>query len=106
VAAKLLDDRGSVAPNTDGEFVEEGVIQQFNARNSAEHIGQQESIGVIDARKPAQARFAEQRQVDRKRKRAEAGVGADIRGRLLAPNVLLARRESEHKAALALGIDG
>ena len=37
--------------------------------------------------------------------RAEAGVRADVRGRLLAADVLLARREREHEAALALGID-
>jgi hypothetical protein len=51
------------------------------------------------------ARLAEQRQVDREGECAEPGIGADVRGRLLAADVLLARREREHEAALAFGID-
>lgn len=34
----------------------------------------------------------------------EAGVGADVRGRLLAADVLLARRERQHEAALAFRV--
>ena len=37
---------------------------------------------------------------------AEAGVGADVGGRLLAADVLLAGRERQHEAAPALGVDG
>ena len=44
--------------------------------------------------------------MDREGERAEAGVGADVAGRLLAADVLLARRQRQHEAALAVGIDG
>ena len=33
-------------------------------------------------------------------------VGADVRGRLLAADVLLARRQRQHEAAVAVGVDG
>src|ERR1700709_879189 len=42
----------------------------------------------------------------REGERAEARVGADVRRRLLAADMLLACRERQHKAALAVGIHG
>ena len=56
---------------------------------------------MIDAREAAQARLAEQRHVDREGERAEPGIGADVRRRLLAADVLLAGRQRQHEAALA-----
>ena len=41
----------------------------------------------------------------REGERAQAGIGADVRGRLLAADVLLARRERQHEAAPAFGVD-
>ena len=43
--------------------------------------------------------LAEQRQVDGEGERAEAGIGADVARRLLAADVLLARRQRQHEAA-------
>ncbi len=37
---------------------------------------------------------------------AEAGIGADVAGGLLAADVLLASGEGQHETALAVGIDG
>ena len=42
----------------------------------------------------------------REGQRAQAGIGADVGRRLLATDVLLARGQREHEAALAVGIDG
>src|SRR5271167_248259 len=44
--------------------------------------------------------------MDRKSQRAESRIGADVAGGLLAPDVLLAGRQSQHPAAPAVGIDG
>ena len=96
----------AIARHADGELVEERLVEHGHARHLAERIGERDRIGVIDAREPPQPGFAEQRQMDREGERAEPGIGADVRGRLLAPDVLLARREREHEAALAFGVDG
>ncbi len=53
----------------------------------------------------AQPRLAQQGHVDREGQRAEPRVGADVRRRLLAADMLLARRQRQHEAALAFGID-
>ena len=50
--------------------------------------------------------LAEQGHVDREGQRAQPRVGADVAGRLLAADVLLAGRERQHEAALAVGVDG
>ena len=44
--------------------------------------------------------------MDREGQRAEAGIGADVAGRLLAADMLLAGGEGQHPAAPAFGIDG
>ena len=41
----------------------------------------------------------------RERQRTQARIGANIRCRLVAANMLFARRQRENKAALAIGID-
>ena len=48
---------------------------------------------------------AEQRHMDREGERAQAGIGADVAGRLLAADMLLARRERQHEAAPSVGVD-
>src|SRR5690606_27086331 len=61
---------------------------------------------MVDRRQLAQPRFAEQRHVDAERQRAKPRVGADIARRLFTADMLLARRERQHEAALAIGVDG
>ena len=63
-------------------------------------------IGVVQPGEPAEAGLAEQGQMDRERQRAEAGIGADVAGRLLAADMLLAGRERQHVAAPAVDVDG
>src|SRR3546814_16958523 len=60
---------------------------------------------MVDRGEPAQPGFTEQGHVDAESQRAKPGIGADIARRLLAADMLLARRERQHKAALAVGID-
>ena len=55
---------------------------------------------------PPQAPASEERQVDRRHQQAEALVGADVRGRPLAADVLLPGGEREHEAAPAAGVLG
>ena len=47
----------------------------------------------------------EQRHVDRRRRHQQTLVGADVRGRLAAANVLLARLQRQREAGLAVEID-
>src|SRR3546814_19477784 len=61
---------------------------------------------MVDRRQVAQPRLAEQGHVDREGERAQAAVGADVARGLFAPDMLLARRERQHEATLAVGIDG
>ena len=53
----------------------------------------------------AQPLLPQQRQVRREGESAQHRAGADVRGRLLATDMLLAGRESQDEAALALGVD-
>src|SRR3546814_20199582 len=61
---------------------------------------------MVDRRQVAQPRLAEQGHVDREGERAQAAVGADVARGLFAPDMLLARRERQPEATLAVGIDG
>ena len=58
--------------------------------------------GARDARK---ARGPEERKVDRRGRHQESLVGADVRSRLGAADVLLARLQRQREAGRALGID-
>src|SRR6185503_6498594 len=49
---------------------------------------------------------AEPAEVDDAGERVERLRGADVRGRLLAADVLLARLQGQHEAALAVDVDG
>ena len=61
---------------------------------------------MVQRREAAQARLAQQRHMDAERQRAQAGIGADVRGRPLAADVLLAGRQRQHPGAAAVGVDG
>ena len=52
----------------------------------------------------ADAFLADQAKVNRRGEGVQRFVGADVRGRLLAADVLLARGESENEAAAAFGV--
>ena len=101
-AASFSITSAPLARHADGELVEERVVEHAHARHLGQHVGQLHRVGVIDARQPPQARLAQQAHVDRERQHAQAGVGADVGGGLLAADVLLARRQRQHEAAPAL----
>ena len=71
-----------------------------------EPLGERDRGRVVEPREPRQPGFAEQRQMDREGERAQTGIRADVAGRLLAADVLLAGRQGQHPAAPAVGIDG
>ena len=54
----------------------------------------------------ADAFFAVDGEEDRRHKSDQGLVGADVGGRLLAPDVLLASGEGEDKATIAVAVDG
>ena len=54
----------------------------------------------------AQALFAQQRQVGGEGQRDQAGIGTDVAGRLLAADMLFARRQGQHETTLAAGVHG
>ena len=63
-------------------------------------VGQRARLGVIDPRQPRQPFLAQQRQMDGEGQGAEPGIGADVAGRLLAADMLLAGRQaSAHSRA-------
>ena len=95
-----------VAGNPDGELVEERVVEDAYAGNLGKRFSQSDSVGVVQRGEAPQAGLAEQRHVDGEGERAEAGVGADVGGRLVAADVLLAGRQRQHEAAAAFGVDG
>src|SRR5687767_13738346 len=61
---------------------------------------------MVELRQLGEAGLAEQGEMDVERQRAQAGIGADVAGRLLAADMLLARGERQYPAALAVDIDG
>src|SRR5579872_6839371 len=61
---------------------------------------------MVELCEAGEAGLAEQRQMNRESERAEAGIGADIARRFLAPDVLLARRQGQYEAAAALDVGG
>ena len=101
-AAIRLDHAGGVALQRVVNSLKKRVRFSTSTPAPGEQVGQRDGVGVIDARQPLQADAAEQRQVDREGERAEAGVGADVRRRLLAADVLLARRQRQHEPRLPL----
>src|SRR5208337_1362205 len=57
-------------------------------------------------RKPAQTRFAEQREMNAEGERAKSGIGADVRCRLVAADMLFSGGKRKHIAAPSCNIDG
>ena len=81
------------------------LLSTSTPRTAREPSGEIDGVGVIDAREPPQARLAEQRQMNGEGEAAEAGVGADVGGRLVALDVLFARRQRQHEAAPPVRVD-
>src|SRR3546814_5427869 len=85
------------------EFVEEAVVQHRHAGNLREFGRRRLGPAMVDRGEPAQPGFAEQGHVDAESQRAKPGIGADIARRLLAADMLFARRErrsEEHTSEL------
>src|SRR6185437_12643242 len=61
---------------------------------------------MVEARKAVHPGLAQQRRVDREGERAQPRIRADIAGRLLAADVLLASRQRQYPAAAAFGVGG
>ena len=58
----------------------------------------------VALRQLAQSSAAHQREIDRRGERAQRMIGADVRGRAFAPNMLLASRERQAECAAAVAI--
>jgi hypothetical protein len=104
---RLANAGGATAAHAHAKFVEGG-----GAREARGVAGKRDDalVGVLRLGEAAlgdrhEAALAEQRSADREREREQALIRADVAGRALAPNVLLARRERQHVAALAARID-
>ena len=63
-------------------------------------------LGEVALGQAPQPDAAQQREVDGRHQQTQALVGADVGGRALAADVLLARREREHEAAPSLAVHG
>src|SRR3954471_5176705 len=81
----------------DGEFIEEAVGYKFTPGQAREFVGERCGPRVIGARKPRESFLAKQREVNRESEAAQPGIRADVAGRLVAADVLLARGQREHK---------
>src|SRR5438552_1029027 len=107
VAQKVAIDYLYRARQLDRELVEKRRIECAPHAGNLQQLGKRElRLGQVLLRHLAQAFLAEERQVHRSRERAERLVGANVGGGFLAADMLLARRERQHKAALTLGIGG
>ena len=71
-----------------------------------EFVGGHQRAVVVERGEFVEAFLAQQREVDREGEDAEAGVGADVAGRLFAADVLFAGRERQHVAAAAFDVGG
>ena len=72
----------------------------------SERIRELHRIGVIDAREAAQPGLAQQREMDREGEYAQPRICADIRGRLLAADVLLPRLQRQDVSRLPIDVGG
>ena len=88
------------------EFVEEAVVDQADTRDSRQPVRRFARARVIQFGKPVRP-FSPSRVMWTEKASAQSPELVQIlRGRFLAPDMLLAGRERQHEAALALGIDG
>jgi hypothetical protein len=88
------------------ELIEQRPVDQPQPVQPAEPLRGVERAVMVQLRQLSEAGFAEQGHVDGESERAQHRAGADVRCRLLAADVLFARRQCEHEAALAFGVDG
>ena len=93
-----------IARQDHGELVDVDVIEHAHPRHLAQRLGGPPCRRMVHPRQLRQPVAAQQRHVDRKRQRTQPGIGADVAGRLLAPDMLLAGRQRQHEPALAVGI--
>ena len=73
------------------ELVEEAVGQDVHARNGGQGVACRNGLFVVQQGQLAQTRLAQQAHVNGEGQGAQARVGADVRRRLVAADVLLAR---------------
>jgi len=90
---------------SDHEFLEEGPGEwEREARDRGELFGRIMCLPHRQLGRLPQSTRPHDGQVDARSQRQQALVGADIRSRLLAAYVLLARLESEHPAPISLPV--
>ncbi len=98
----LLDGDGA----GDDEFVEERLTPVNRvAVELVDLVGGVMRLVPAEFRHLTQPILAEQFHVDRRRQRHQALIGADVAGRLLAADVLLARAERHHVSLVAVGVE-
>src|SRR6266446_462697 len=104
-AQKLRVDHLHRARQFDREFIEEWRVERAPDAGNLQQFRQRElRFREVLLRHLAQAFLAEKRQVDGGRQRAKRLVRANVRGGFLTANVLLARRQRQHKTAPAVRI--
>ena len=105
ICRHALDRLRRIAGNPDREFIEKCLVQHRDAGDRREPVAKRDRIGMIDPGETPQTRVAKQGQINREGKAREAGIGADIRRRLVAPDMLFARRKGQDEGAAAGSID-
>ena len=80
-------------------------LTKLDARDRRQPVRRLARARVVQGCELPQALLAKQGQVDGERERAQHRAGADVRGRLLAADMLLAGRKRQDEAALAFGVD-
>ena len=78
---------------------------QLRARLAAQRLRRVIGLGQVVLGQFAHALFAVNRQKDRRHQRHQRLIGADVRGRLLAADVLLPRSQRQNKSAIPCPID-
>src|SRR5215468_7698671 len=87
------------------ELLEEGRAElELHPGDLAERLRRVVRLGRGELARLAQADLAHDGHVDRRHEGAERHVGADVRGRFLAADVLFARLQGEDEAALAVEV--
>ena len=88
------------------ELVEIRRRETGGRTGAGECRGERARAREVVRRDVAQARLSRRREVDRRAQRAVGLIGANIRGRFFAPNMLLARLQRQHVRRLAVLVDG
>ena len=106
LAARRCEISYGVAAGLENEFVEARRAVEENLGLGAERLAGVGGLGEILLGQFANADAAIDIHEDVDHERDERLVGADVGGRLLAADVLLAGGEGEHEAALAVAVGG